>query len=173
MRRELASSQPFMHAGHSCGSAVRGAFAAQVRCINAAHLFVTQRTYTLARRRSAELTVASRSRSFAGLRSGVRCLPGASCVQPACTHVQAEGKTRYTLLRHRRHPHHHYQHQCLSFRAGAVQLRLQCGRASCALVDLTRRGEHARCLSRTYPCAGPIYLHCDHCNPCPRDGAFV
>ena len=30
MRRELASSQPFMHAGHSCGSAVRGAFAAQV-----------------------------------------------------------------------------------------------------------------------------------------------
>ena len=29
--RELASSQPFMHAGHSCGSAARITFTAQVR----------------------------------------------------------------------------------------------------------------------------------------------
>ena len=75
MRRELASSQPFMHAGHSCGSAVRGAFAAQVGRIP---LPTSSSLYALmlfAHRR----TVASRSRSFAGLRSGVRCLPGASC----------------------------------------------------------------------------------------------
>ena len=71
MRRELASSQPFMHAGHSCGSAVRGAFAAQVGRIP---LPTSSSLYALmlfAHRR----TVASRSRSFAGLRSGVRCLP--------------------------------------------------------------------------------------------------
>ena len=49
-----------MHAGHSYGSAVRNAFAAQVRRIPAASLFVTQCINTLARRHTAELTATTR-----------------------------------------------------------------------------------------------------------------
>jgi len=152
--RELASSQPFMHAGHSCGSAVRDAFTAQVRRITPASLFVTQRINNLARRRSAELTATTR-----GPR---RRSPLRQELARAVLNLQVREKLIVSLdmrvcPNQQQHRNHHNNHKYrLSFlRRCSAAASSGRPRIMRSLSALHTRGKRFRCPFQTESCTGP------------------